>query len=276
MVMPDDADVLAGWWGYMRRRNWARGTRIKRLMEARRYTAAVPGWREATWRDIERYVDERDVGPSTSRDIVSNLHAFYRWAGRDGHCSGDPTALVDKPKVPRRLPRPARSDDIALALGAADARLAAIIALMAGAGLRCCEVAALRWDDIDLATGETRVFGKGAKERTVWLGPDVIARLAALDTTTGPVFLNAYGRPASRSVISQNVNDLFDELGVTARAHRLRHWHGTEGLRNCERIEVVRDMLGHQSTVTTEMYAQLVAGAAADVQRAIVLPSAAG
>lgn len=271
----NDDDVLIGWWGYMRRRNWAKGTRIKRLMEARRYLTVVPDWRTATWRDVERYVDERDVGPSTSRDIVSNLHAFYRWAGREGHCDGDPTALVDTPKVPKRLPRPARSDDIAIALGVAGPRVAAIIALMVGGGLRCCEVAALRWEDLDLATGEVRVFGKGSKERTVWVGVDVLARLAALDTTIGPVFINAYGRPASRAVISQNVNEFFNGLGLTARAHRLRHWHGTEGLRQCQRLEVVRDMLGHTSTATTENYAQLVAGAAADVQRSLRLPGAA-
>lgn len=275
--MPDDyGDVLAGWWGYMRRRNWARGTRIARLMEAKRYLAAVADWRTATWRDVERYVDERDVGPSTSRDIVSNLRSFYRWAGREGLCEHDPTALVDKPKVPRRLPRPARGDDIAVAFDVAPPRLAAIIALMAGCGLRCCEVASLRWDDVDLARGEARVMGKGAKERTVWLGPAVVARLAELDTTAGPVFLNAYGRPASAAVISQNVNDFFDGLGLTARAHRLRHWHGTTGLADCQRLEVVRDMLGHATTATTEVYAQLVPGAAAAVQRSIVLPSAAG
>lgn len=270
--MPDDPDVLAGWWAYMRRKRWARGTRIKRLMEASRYREAVPGWQTATWRDVERYVDGRDVAASTSRDIVSNLHAFYRWAGREGYCEHDPTALVDTVKVPKRLPRPARPDDIARALEIAAPRLAAIIALMAGCGLRCCEVAALRWDDIDLAAGVARVIGKGDRERTVWLGPGVVARLAALDTTTGPVFLNAYGRPASRAVISQNVNELFEQAGMTARAHRLRHWHATEALAQCGRIEVVRDMLGHVSTATTEGYAQLVAGVAATVQQAIRLP----
>jgi site-specific recombinase XerD len=274
-VPGDNDDVLAGWWAYMRRRNWARGTRIKRLTEAHRYLEAVPQWRTASWRDIERYVDDRDVGPSTSRDIVSNLHAFYRWAGREGHCQGDPTALVDKPKVPRRLPRPAHADDIELALSIAPPRVAAMIALMAGCGLRCCEVAGLRWDDVDLARGEARVIGKGDRERTVWLGPAVVARLAELDTTSGPVFLNGHGRPASRSAVSQTVNQVFARAGLSARAHRLRHWHGTQALADCHRLEVVRDMLGHATTVTTEGYARLVPDAAAAVQRAIRLPGSA-
>ena len=140
----------------MRRRNWARGTRLKRLSEATLYVRRVPAWREATWRDVENYVDGRDVMPTTQRDIVSNLRAFYRWAGREGHCAQDPTALVDTPKVPRRLPRPARTDDIGQALEHANVRIAAMVALMAGCGLRCCEVAGLRWDDVDLATGEAR------------------------------------------------------------------------------------------------------------------------
>lgn len=258
----------------MRRRNWARGTRLKRLSEATLFVRRVPAWREASWREVEDYVDGREVCPSTARDIVSNLRAFYRWAGREGHCGQDPTALVDTPKVPRRLPRPARPDDIALALEHAPARVAAMIALMAGCGLRCCEVAALRWDDVDLATGEARVIGKGDRERPVWLSTDVIERLAVLDTTAGPVFLNLHGRPISRAVVSQTVNALFSQLGLGARAHRLRHWHATDALARTGNLAQVRDMLGHASAATTECYAALVPGVTAELQRATKLPAA--
>lgn len=258
----------------MRRRNWARGTRLKRAGEARHYVTAVPGWRTATWRDVESYLDGRDVAPTTQRDVVSNLRAFYRWAGREGYCAADPTALVDTPKVPRRLPRPARPDDIAQALVAATPRVAAMVALMAGAGLRCCEVAALTWDDVDLIAGTARVVGKGDRERVVGLAPDVERRLFLLDTGPGPVFLNAYGRPCSRAVVSQTVNALFVELGLSARAHRLRHWHATDALARDGSLAKVRDMLGHATAATTEMYAALVPGAATDLQRATTLPGA--
>lgn len=259
----------------MRRRNWARGTRIKRLSEATLFVRQVPEWREATWRDVERYVDGRDVAATTQRDIVSNLRAFYRWAGREGYCQQDPTALVDTPKVPRRLPRPARSGDIGQALELASPRVAAMVALMAGCGLRCCEVAALTWDDVDLVAGIARVVGKGDRERQVWLSSDVVVRLAALDTVSpGPVFMNAHGRPASRAVVSQTVNALFRDLGLTARAHRLRHWHATDALARSKNLAVVRDMLGHASAATTEGYAAVVAGEAAAVQRTTTLPAA--
>jgi len=247
---------------------------MKRLGEAALFVRRVPGWRAATWRDVESYVDWRNVGPSTSRDVVSNLRAFYRWAGRDGHCDHDPTALVDAPKVPRRMPRPARADDIGQALEHATTRIAGMVALMAGCGLRCCEVAALTWDDVDLAAGSARVVGKGDRERQVWLSPDVVRRLAALDTAVGPVFLNAHGRPMSRAVVSQTVNGLFRDLELGARAHRLRHWHATDALARSGDLAKVRDMLGHASAATTEGYAALVAGAAAELQRATRLPAA--
>lgn len=274
--MPSNDDVLFGWWGYMRRRNWAQSTRLRRLCEARWYIEAVGDWRGATWRDVEHYLDRRDVGPSTARDIVSNLRAFYRWAGREGYCEQDPTALVDNPRVPRRMPRPAHDDDIALALESADDRMAAMIALMAGCGLRCCEVAALRWDDIDLATAMARVIGKGDRERPIWLSPDVVGRLVVLETSApGPVFMNRFGQPCSKAVVSVAVNGHFRRLGLTARAHRLRHWHGTDGLARTGNLAITRDMLGHATTATTELYAKLVPGAAADAQRATVLPSLA-
>jgi len=150
-----------------------------------------------------------------------------------------------------------------------------MIALMAGCGLRCCEVAALRWDDVDLASGEARVIGKGSKERPVWLSVEVVRRLALLDTVTpGPVFLNLHGRPASAAVVSQTVNSLFRALGLGARAHRLRHWHATDALARSGNLAKVRDMLGHASAATTEGYAALVPGEAAALQRATKLPAA--
>ena len=275
--MATNDDILAGWWGYMRRRNWAQSTRLRRLSEARWYLEAVGDWRAASWRDVEHYLDRRDVGASTARDIVSNLRAFYRWAGREGYCDQDPTALVDNPRVPRRMPRPAADDDIAIALAAADARMAAMLALMAGCGLRCCEVAALRWENVDLGAAVARVIGKGDRERPIWLSPDVIIRLVVLDTTApGPVFLNRFGRACSKAVVSVAVNDHFRALGLEARAHRLRHWHGTDGLARTGNLAVTRDMLGHATTATTELYARLVPGAAAEAQRGTRLPTLAG
>lgn len=243
-------------------------------MEASRYVAAVPHWRTATWRDVEAYADGRDVGPSTTRDLISNVRSFYRWAGREDLCESDPTGLVDTPRVSKRLPRPAHGDDIAYALAIAPPRVAAMVALMAGCGLRCCEVAGLRWDDVDLAAGTARVVGKGDRERVVWLSDSVRARLAALDGTSGPVFLNLYGRPASRSVISQTVNQLFIDAGLTARAHRLRHWHATAALAQSGNLAAVRDALGHATAATTEIYARLVPGVVSELQRSLVLPAA--
>ena len=53
------------------------------------------------------------------------------------------------------------------------ARNKTMIQLMLDTGLRLAEACALRWKDIDLTTGKLMVRqGKGAKDRTLWIGED--------------------------------------------------------------------------------------------------------
>ena len=122
-----------------------------------------------TFRDVERWLARRPVSRPTQRTHLVALRAWYWWALREGLCEHDPTALVDGPRLDRRL-RARREVDITMVLAGAGPQMAAMIAVMSCAGLRCCEVARLRWEDVDLAGGSIFVFGKGSKERRVWLG----------------------------------------------------------------------------------------------------------
>jgi site-specific recombinase XerC len=184
--------------------------------------------------------------------------------------------MVDLPRLPHRLPRPARDEHIGLVLASADAQLAAMVGLMAGAGLRCVELARLDWDDVDLEHGTVVVMGKGMKERTLELSRAVVCLLAALDGIDGPVFRGARGGRLSAARVSQIVCRAFRDEGLSTVAHQLRHRFATQALRDpAADLMAVRDLLGHSSVSTTQIYTLVVPGRAAKVCRAVDLPPAA-
>jgi integrase/recombinase XerD len=257
-------DHWAGWAASMRRGRLAPGTVTKRRGELASWSAHIgPNWRTAGWRDVERWIDGRPLGPRAQAAAVSHLRQFYRWARREGLVSIDPCADVVSPRVPVRTPRPARAVDVRRAVGLGVDPLELAAALMAYGGLRCCEVAALRWPDVDLAAGLLYVTGKGNKQAVVPIAPPLAAILAAQSTTDGPVVAGSRGQPCSPARISQRMNAHLRARGATCTAHPLRHHAATHLLTITGRLDLVREFLRHASISTTQVYAQTAPGALA-------------
>jgi site-specific recombinase XerD len=270
-----DADraVLVAYRAYMARRHFARTTIAARMSASRRWVHDVPDWQATTFRTVEAWTGALPISVRTQRNVLVSLRAFYKWALREGLTDHDPTALVDAPRLPTLLPRPALEADIAMLLGESNAELTAMVALMSCLGLRCVEVANLRWCDVDLHDRWIFVLGKGRKERRLRMPASVVRLVAALEGTDGPVFPGRYGDHRSPSRVSQMVSRAFRDAGIKrTTAHQLRHRAATRGLELTGDLLAVRDMLGHESVATTQGYAQLVAGKAAALSESIELP----
>lgn len=268
--------MLGEYRAYMVRRAYSMSTRKVRVAVALDWLSFVDDWRVATYRDVERWIDGRRTSDAQARGLLVALRAWYRWALRTELATSDPTILVDGPQIPTRLPRPAPDEHIAAVLRYADPELAACIALMAGAGLRCVEVSRLSWGDVDLAAGTVYVMGKGRRERTVYLSGDVVLRLAALDGVDGPVFPSPMRGYTHRTphAVGMWVNRAFKHAGYRTTAHQLRHRTATAALQvpGADLLSV-RDILGHSSVATTQIYTACIPGLAAAVARSITLPS---
>lgn len=253
-------------------RQYARATVVKRVSVVRRYLSAVDDPFTARVRDVEQWAGAAQLGASATRDLVSHVRAFYRWAIREGLTDRDPTVGCHVPPVSRRLPRPARDVAIAAAVAAAPPVVVGMIALMAGAGLRCCEVARVRWVDVDMIAGTVYVTGKGNRDRVLELAPAIRRALAAIDHPGVFVFVNAAGDQYGAYRVSQIVNAHLRSVGAGCTAHQLRHRFATRTLAACRDLTVVRDLLGHASIQNTEIYAAVTPGAAGAVCRSIDVP----
>jgi len=253
-------------------RQYARATVTQRVAAVRRYIAAVGDPFAVRVQDVERWAGDARIGPSATRSLVSHVRAFYLWAIREGLTDRDPTVGVHLPPLPRRLPRPARDVAIAAAVAGGSPQLVAILALMSGAGLRCCEVARLRWVDVDMIAGTVYVTGKGNRDRVLEVSPGIRRALAAIDHPGGYVIVNSHGEPYTACRISQIVNQHLRASGAGCTAHQLRHRFATRSLAECRDLSVVRDLLGHASIQNTEIYAQVTPGIAGRVSRSIDVP----
>lgn len=250
-IMPTLATIVERYRAAMRREGQARTTIVKRHAELRWWLGHIgERWTGATRHDVDQWLDDRDIAMSTRYVAISNLHAFYLWARREGLVAQDPTELLRRPKVKRRLPRPMRSHEVELLMRDAGPRMTATIALMYEAGLRCDEVARLTWDDVDLTARTMIVRGKGDRDRMVGLPNRLVMALAALDETTGAVIAPA----ATAGAISQRVRSHMRRRGVTGSAHRLRHSYATRLYAATQDITAVQIALGHALLTTTQVY----------------------
>lgn len=260
---------------YMLRRGYARETIWARCAVAADWRRRHPSLR-ASHRQVEEWVAGRRISPGASRNLLTNLRAFYRWAMREGLVEVDPTALADSPRIPQRLPRPAPDDQIGAVLAVSPVDTAAMVALMAGAGLRCVEVSRLSWCDVDLAVGTVYVMGKGQRERVLKVAPDVLAWLARLDSTTGPLFTGPTGVRRSPARVSQIVCEAFRVHGWGTVAHQLRHRAATKFLAvPGTNLRAVQQLLGHASVTSTQIYTAVTPDLLAATSRALTLPGAA-
>jgi len=221
---------------------------------------------DADAEDVERFLDAIKRKPSARCCATSHIHMFYAWAMSRQYTDHDPTAGVVRPRLVPGLPRPIHATDLQLALvfaqegPAADPRVEAAILLGAVSGLRCCELARLRWEDVH--DGQARVLGKGSKERVVPLNAETVAALERIERTSEFVLDGwqgrVHGEPGERASVRLAAH--FRRAGAAGSAHRLRHRAATEALRKCHDLRKVQTLLGHESVATTAIYTKVDTG----------------
>ena len=246
---------------WMRRKGLAQNTISKRRSRLRRVAELGP-LGEVDTEQIEQLLDSivtRNGGPlgvKARYQWISDLSQFYRWGIDFGHLECDPTVRLVRPRQRKGLPRPIGTADLAMGLRMAEPTMRAWLSLMAFGGLRCAEVAALevdwlRWDDRLIV-----VTGKRDKVRTVPMHCQVERTLRSVTLPSrGRAFRRPNGDPWPAWAVSREVSCFFSSIGVSATAHMMRHWCGTQLLRVTGDLRVVQEILGHSDPGTTAVYA---------------------
>jgi site-specific recombinase XerD len=155
-------------------------------------------------------------------------------------------------------------------------RNVALLHALRSSGMRLGEALALRRGDLDYRTTSARVTGKGRKERIVYFDASAWNAIqsylqARQDGSHSralsqlPVFAR-HDRRAGTNVLSltaQRVEQIFSDLAARSKLdppptpHWLRHWFATRVLERTQDLAALQDMLGHESPVTTRIYAKV-------------------
>jgi site-specific recombinase XerD len=210
----------------------------------------------------------RRLAPATVKRRLACLRAMFSRLVRQGAVRESPFASVDlRVRIPTRLPRCLGATDVRALLRAAEracetTRLAAV--LLFATGVRVSELASVRVEDVDLEQRSLRIFGKGSRERQVFLPDDgIVAQVREYvaahhqpGTLSGGLLINARGRSASSSSLRNRIKALAKTAGLTQRVtpHVLRHTAATALMESGVDIRFVQRLLGHQSIATTQLY----------------------
>jgi integrase/recombinase XerC len=209
---------------------------------------------------------------------VAAIRTWMRWLRRRGVTTACPADELATPKVRRGLPTLLSAEAAKEVVEAPPQDTArgvrdrAILEVLYGSGLRASEVCSLNVEDLDLASANLRVLGKGAKWRVVPLGSPCIGALdrwmAVRATVVHPtrktqdaraLFLNTKGARLNR----RRVWGIVHEFGASGAGradlhpHALRHMCATHMLDGGADLRAIQELLGHASLSTTQRYAHV-------------------
>lgn len=261
--MGQDLPELAAYGTWLAERGKSARTRTEYVREIRHLShwleARDASLLTATPDHIKAWRSGLTVEPNTVLGYVTAVRSFYRWAIWAGHLIVDPSADLPLPKRRKGRPRPIPEDVLVVALVNAPPMVRPWLMLAALLGLRACEIAALRREDI-IEYQETRVLivrGKGGKERIVPLRDQAWRELVLAGLPTkGWIFLRHNQRgPRNAQQVSFYANTYLHSIGIKETLHQLRHRFGTRSFAEGKDLRIVQEMMGHESPATTALYA---------------------
>ncbi len=232
---------------------------------------------DKSWNDLSRndiraflgYLSEEGFSRGSIARKLAAIRTFLSHLCEVGDIDRNPALQVSPPKLEKRLPSHLNLEEARAAIEGIDtsdalgARDRAMLELLYGAGLRLRELVGLTLERIDLDTGLVRVVGKGDKERIVPIGREAVTairhylglRVSSTPAAASCVFLTRTGRPLSPSGAQDRVvRHLSRTTGRRLGPHALRHTFATHLLDAGADLNAVKEMLGHASLSTTQVY----------------------
>lgn len=196
------------------------------------------------------------LAPASVDIYTRHVQAFFRWAhGRD-IIGADPAKGLIKPRLPKGRPHPMTIGELELILSVASPVLRLVFVLAAFAGLRRGEICALQRRDLELDARHpvALIHGKGNRERIVPLLLPVVAELQRFGLARAGYVVLKHGRAYPPGQLSVDVYQFLRGIGVESSLHSARHFFCTHAARMTRDPMFIRDLAGHQSVQTTEIY----------------------
>ena len=227
----------------------------------------------------KQYDDEEDIllKSTTQTRIIQGIRAFFKFLILNDNIDSNPSELLVTPKLEKKLPDILEREEVKALLNIFDTstshgfRNRLTIALLYSTGLRVSEFINLKLYEINFREEFLDIIGKGNKERFVPVESSVLNELeyyiehfrANQYIKKGEedyVFIsNKRGSKLTRQFIFKMLRESAAKAGInkTIHPHILRHSFATELIRSGANIIAVKEMMGHTSIRSTEVYINL-------------------
>lgn len=209
---------------------------------------------------------------SVARKLAA-LKSFFKYLVREEVIVKNPTITIKTPKFNKKLPEYLTIEEVEnlLHLPAHNTfegiRDLALLELFYGTGIRLSELINIKLSDILLSENLIRVIGKGQKERIVPLGSMAKKILKTYfqirpqyaDNLVDNVFVLKSGKRMYPMAVQRIVQKYLSQISSIEHRnpHALRHTYATHLLNAGASIRVVKDLLGHESLSTTQVYTHM-------------------
>ncbi|MBO5876930.1 MAG: tyrosine-type recombinase/integrase [Bacteroidales bacterium] len=239
-------------------------------------------------------MEDEGLSPKSVSLHMSALSSFCRYLVKEGKLKSNPVRTLTRPKVEKRLPEYFREEAMQAYFDKTreeaspeylaifkenidndhgkrlyEKRLARlIISILYDTGLRRSELIGLKIENVDFARQTLKVVGKGNKMREIplldSLCQEILLYLEAVEALVcgkrslkEPLLVTFRGSPLYPVYVDRTVKaELGDVKGITGRKspHVLRHSIATELMNNETNLNSIKEMLGHSSLATTQVY----------------------
>ena len=214
---------------------------------------------------------DKGYAPNTVNRKLSSVRTYYKYLLKKGLVAADPLRRVTGPKKKKPLPVFLREGEVDRLLDDVDFgerfegyRDRLIIEMFYTTGMRLSELIGLDDKDVDFSASLIKVTGKRSKQRLIPFDKElgrsmqeyVNVRNQALPVRSDAFFVRKNGERLGRGIVAYIVRrSLSKVVTVKKRSpHVLRHTFATAMLNNGADLSSIKELLGHESLATTEVY----------------------
>lgn len=251
--------------------------KLEEYLRLHNYDLGVREVQSTHLQDFVQWINNLGLGANSQARIISGIRTFYKFLLVEDLVDDDPTAILDSPKLQKKIPAVLTYDEIQAMLSTIDLsyshglRNRAMLETLYACGLRVSELINLRLSNFYKEMGFIKVIGKNDKERIVPIGEEAIKHIIFYlegvrnqqknihKDHANYLFLNRRGKKLSRIMIFNIVKEAAQAAGIqkTVSPHTFRHSFATHLVEGGANLKAVQDMLGHESITTTEIYTHL-------------------
>jgi integrase/recombinase XerC len=214
---------------------------------------------------LSQLMEQKYAKSSIARKL-SAIRSFYRYLMREELVTASPAATTVSPKLDKRLPAFLTVEEAKRLVESPPQgqRDRALLEMLYASGMRVSELVNLNTEQINLATNEIRVWGKGAKERVVLIGAPAAQALNTYinegrrqllaGKKNNALFVNRYGGRILARRVQKILTKYARNINKNVHPHVLRHTFATHLLDGGADLKVVQELLGHADLSSTQIY----------------------